>query len=98
MSAFKSPRRWYVKPLWQLQQLDLLLKAKKKGGKSAPMGDVTHKTRNGQSKAHAFCVLWPVNRRRELIVQPDKNEEFKVLCSYDHPETDNLFSDDLRKW
>uniref|UniRef100_A0A8W8KQN7 Uncharacterized protein n=1 Tax=Magallana gigas TaxID=29159 RepID=A0A8W8KQN7_MAGGI len=33
---------------------------------------------------------------KELIVQPDKNEEFKVLCSNDHPETDNLFSDDLR--
>lgn len=30
-------------------------------------------------------------------LQPDKNEEFKALCSNDHPVTDNLFGDDLGK-
>lgn len=97
MSAFKSPKPWYVKLLCQLQQLDLLLKAKKKGGESAPMGDVTRLAMDSlKLMTFVYCDL--SYRRKELIVQPDKNEEFKALCSNDHPVTDNLFSDDLRKW
>lgn len=36
-------------------------------------------------------------RRREMIIQPGKNEEFRGLCSHDHPVTDNPFGDDLEK-
>ena len=32
-----------------------------------------------------------------MIIQPGKNEEFRGLCSHDHPVTDNLFGDDLEK-
>lgn len=34
-----------------------------------------------------YCDLWYL--RREPLLQPDKNEEFKALCE-DHPVTDNL--------
>lgn len=98
MSAFKSPRRWYVKPLWQLQQLDLLLKAKKKGANQLQWVMLHTKLAMDSLKLMTFVYCDLSYRRRELIVQPDKNEEFKVLCSNDHPVTDKLFGDDLRKW
>lgn len=77
----------------QPQQLDLLLKAKKKEGESAPMGDVT-RLAMGSLKLMTVVYCDLSYRRR---VQPDKNEEFKALCSRDHPVTDNLFGDDLGK-
>ncbi|XP_062619166.1 uncharacterized protein LOC134280728 [Saccostrea cucullata] len=80
----------------QLQQLDILLKSKKKGGETAPIGEVT-KLAMDSLKLMTFVYCDLSYRRRELIVQPDKNEEFKALCSNDHPVTDNLFGDDLGK-
>jgi len=43
----------------------------------------------------AYCDL--SYRRREIIIQPGRNEDFQSLCSHDHPVTDNLFGDDLEK-
>jgi len=43
----------------------------------------------------AYCDM--SYRRREIIIQPGKNEDFQSLCSHDHPVTDNLFGDDLEK-
>lgn len=36
-------------------------------------------------------------RRRDVIIQPCKTEDFQSLCSHDHPVTNNLFCDDLVK-
>ena len=44
---------------------------------------------------YVYCYI--SNRRREMIIQPDKNDEFRTLCSSDHPVTVNLFGDDLGK-
>ena len=79
----------------QLQQLDLLMKAKKSGGQ-LPMKDMTQLAMDGlKLMTFVYCDL--SYRRRELIIQPDANEEFRGLCSNDHPVTDNLFGDDLGK-
>ena len=43
----------------------------------------------------AYCDM--SYRRREIIIQPGKNEEFQSLCSHDHPMTDKLFWDDLEQ-
>jgi hypothetical protein len=32
-----------------------------------------------------------------LIIQPDKNEEYRSLCAIEHPVTETLFGDDLGK-
>ena len=37
------------------------------------------------------------NRRRKMIIEPKKNNEFRTLCSSDHPVTEKLFGDDLGK-
>ncbi|KAK3083349.1 hypothetical protein FSP39_020528 [Pinctada imbricata] len=79
----------------QLQQLDLLMKAKISGGQ-LPMKDMTQLAMDGlKLMTFVYCDL--SYRRRELIIQPDANEEFRGLCSNDHPVTDNLFGDDLGK-
>lgn len=44
---------------------------------------------------YVYCDL--SQRRREFIIQPESNDEFRVLCSNDYPVTDKLFGDDLRK-
>lgn len=80
----------------QLQQLDLLLKAKKKGANQLQWVMLHTRLAMDSLKLMTFVYCDLSYRRRELIVQPDKNEEFKALCSNDHPVTDNLFSDDLR--
>lgn len=43
----------------------------------------------------AYCYL--SYRRREIIIQPGRKEDFQSLCSHDNPVTDNLFGDDLEK-
>ena len=72
-----------------------LMKAKKSGGQ-LPMKDMTQLAMDGlKLMTFVYCDL--SYRRRELIIQPDANEEFRGLCSNDHPVTDNLFGDDLGK-
>ena len=44
---------------------------------------------------YVYCDI--SNRRREMIIQPDKNDELRALCSSDHPVTEKLFGDDLGK-
>ncbi|KAK3092365.1 hypothetical protein FSP39_001970 [Pinctada imbricata] len=79
----------------QLQQLDMLMKSKKGGGQ-IPVRDITKLAMDGlKLMTFVYCDL--SYRRRELIIQPDKNEEFRGLCSNDYPVTDNLFGDDLGK-
>ena len=79
----------------QLMQLDKLLKANSTGGQ-VPMKEITKLAMDGlKLMTFVYCDL--SYRRRELIIQPEKNEEFKALCSTDQPVTDNLFGDDLGK-
>ena len=60
------------------------------------MKDMTQLAMDGlKLMTFVYCDL--SYRRRELIIQPDANEEFRGLCSNDHPVTDNLFGDDLGK-
>ena len=80
----------------QLQQLDMLLQSKKKGGEAPSSKDLIRLAMDSL-KLMTFVYCDMSYRRRELIIQPDKNEEFKPLCSNDHPVTDNLFGDDLGK-
>jgi hypothetical protein len=44
---------------------------------------------------YVYCDL--PNRRRELIIQPDKNEEYCSLCAIEHPVSEKFFGDDLGK-
>ena len=79
----------------QLQQIDLLLKAKQKGDQPS-LKDLTVLAMDGlKMMTYVYCDL--SNRRREMIIQPDKNDEYRVLCSSEHPVTDKLFGDDLGK-
>lgn len=79
----------------QLQQINLLLKAKQKG-ETPSMKELTSLSMDSlKLMTYVYCDL--SNRRRELIIQPEKNEEFRALCSNEYPVTDKLFGDDLGK-
>ena len=79
----------------QLQQINLLLKSKQNKGMPS-VKDLTTLAMDGlKMLTYAYCDL--SNRRRELIIQPERNEEFRGLCSNEHPVTDKLFGDDLGK-
>ncbi|XP_061182843.1 uncharacterized protein LOC133191151 [Saccostrea echinata] len=78
-----------------LQQINLLVKSKQKG-EMPSRKELSNLAMDGlKLMAVAYCDL--SNRRRELIIQPERNEEFRTLCSNEHPVTDKLFGDDLGK-
>jgi hypothetical protein len=78
-----------------LQQIDILMKNKQKG-ETPSTKDITVLAMDGlKMMTYVYCDL--SNRRRELIIQPDKNEEYRSLCAIEHPVTENLFGDDLGK-
>ncbi|XP_062605257.1 uncharacterized protein LOC134267050 [Saccostrea cucullata] len=79
----------------QLQQINLLLNAKQKGDTSSMKELTTLAMDSLKLMTYVYCDL--SNRRRELIIQPEKNEEFRALCSNEYPVTDKLFGDDLGK-
>ncbi|XP_061187046.1 uncharacterized protein LOC133195204 [Saccostrea echinata] len=79
----------------QLQQINMLLNSKQKGN-TPSVKDLTVLAMDGlKLMTYVYCDL--SNRRRELIIQPEKNEEFRVLCSREHQVTDKLFGDELGK-
>ncbi|XP_052673610.1 uncharacterized protein LOC128155790 [Crassostrea angulata] len=79
----------------QLQQINLLLNAKQKG-EGPSTKDLTTLAMDGlKLMTYVYCDL--SQRRREFIIQPESNDEFRVLCSNDYPVTDKLFGDDLGK-
>jgi hypothetical protein len=80
-----------------LQQIYLLLKNKQKG-ETPSTKDITVLTMDClKIMTYVYCDL--SNRRRELIIQPDKDEEYRSLCANEHPVTENAFGDDLgKKW
>ncbi|XP_062581995.1 uncharacterized protein LOC134243769 [Saccostrea cucullata] len=79
----------------QLQQINLLLNAKQKGETPSTKELTTLAMDSLKLMTYVYCDL--SNRRRELIIQPEKNEEFRALCSNEYPVTDKLFGDDLGK-
>ena len=80
----------------QLQLLDILLKANEnKGQKIAPKDILKLALDSLKLMEFVYCDM--SYRRRELIIQPDGNHEFRALCSNEHPVTDNLFGNDLGK-
>ena len=80
----------------QLQLLDILLKANEnKGQKIAPRDILKLALDSLKLMEFVYCDM--SYRRRELIIQPDGNHEFRALCSNEHPVTDNLFGNDLGK-
>ena len=79
----------------QLQLIDILLNKQSKKEKLQPKDVLKLAMDTLKVMTFVYCDL--SYRRREMIIQPGKNEEFRGLCSHDHPVTDNLFGDDLEK-
>lgn len=62
----------------QLQQINLVLNAKQKG-EGPSMKDLTTLAMDGlKLMTYVYCDL--SQRRREFIIQPESNDEFRVLC------------------
>lgn len=79
----------------QLQLIDIFLNKQSKKEKLQPRDVIKLAMDTLKVMTFVYCDL--SYRRREMIIQPGKNEEFRGLCSHDHPVTDNLFGDDLEK-
>ena len=79
----------------QLQLIDILLNKQSKKENLQPKDVIQLAMATLKVMTFVYCDL--SCRRREMIIQPGKNEEFRGLCSHDHPVIDNLFGDDLEK-
>ena len=79
----------------QLQLIDVIMKKQKPNEKLTGKEIAKFATDALKIMTFAYCDL--SYRRREIIIQPGRNEDFQSLCSHDHPVTDNLFRDDLEK-
>lgn len=79
----------------QLHLIDIIMK--KQNAKEKITAKEIAKFAMDSLKIMTFAYCDMSYRRREVIIQPGKNEDFQSLCSHDHPVTDNLFGDDLEK-
>jgi hypothetical protein len=79
----------------QLQLIDILLNKQSKKENLQPKDVIQLAMATLKVMTFVYCDL--SCRRREMIIQPGKNEEFRGVCSHDHPVIDNLFGDDLEK-
>lgn len=67
----------------QLQQINLLLNAKQ-NGEGPSMRNITTLAMDGL-KLMTYVYYDISQKRREFIIQPESNNEFRVLCSNDYP-------------
>lgn len=79
----------------QLQLIDILLNKQSKKEKLQPKYVIKLAMDTLKVMTFVYCDL--SYRRREMIIQPGKKEDFRGLCSHDHPVTDNLFEYELEK-
>lgn len=84
-----------VRNLPQLQLIDVIMKKQKAKEKLTCTEIAKFTTDALKIMTFAYCYLY--YRRREIIIQPGRKEDFQSLCFHDNPVTDNLFGDDLEK-